>query len=282
MSSENNAAGTVLAISSHVARGVVGNSAAVPALMRLGIEVWPVPTVIWSNHPGHGAPAGPVMTADDLDAIIGRLAESGGLERCAAVLTGYFADPAQVAAAARAIDLARSANPQAVVCCDPIMGDDPGGLYVAEPVAEAIRDMLVARADLVTPNRFELGWLTGREIAGLEDAIEAARVLAPATTLATSLPGRTGHIMTAHMAARRCHSVETRARTDVPHGVGDLLTAFFVGHRLQQCDAAAALGLAAAWIERVLDAGGSHDELSLDDVLAGARTPAPLRITTVE
>ena len=46
--------GAVLSISSHVARGSVGNRAMVFALERLGFTVWAVPTVLLPHHPGHG------------------------------------------------------------------------------------------------------------------------------------------------------------------------------------------------------------------------------------
>ena len=51
----------VLSIQSHVAYGHVGNSAAVFPLQRLGIEVWPVHTVQFSNHTGYGAWRGPLL-----------------------------------------------------------------------------------------------------------------------------------------------------------------------------------------------------------------------------
>ncbi|MBJ7453277.1 MAG: pyridoxal kinase, partial [Blastococcus sp.] len=44
----------VLSIQSHVAYGHVGNAAAVFPLQRLGVEVWPVHTVQFSNHTGYG------------------------------------------------------------------------------------------------------------------------------------------------------------------------------------------------------------------------------------
>ncbi len=271
---------TVLAISSQVVRGAVGNSAAVPALMRLGIEVWAVPTVIWSNHPGHGPPAGFAVPAQDIEAIVGNLAQSGALARCDGVLTGYFADTAQVAAAARAIDLVRAANPDAFICCDPVLGDDPGGLYIAEDVARAIRDTLAARADLITPNRFELAWLSGRRVGGLNDALAAARETGSSAVLATSLRDGEGGLIAAHITANGVHICKTRARDSAPHGVGDLVSAFFVGYRVCGKDAPEALGCAAAWIERALDTCVGCDDLNIAETLRAGDHPAPLPVTT--
>ena len=44
----------ILSIQSHVAFGYVGNSAAVFPIQRLGHEVLPVHTVIYSNHNVNG------------------------------------------------------------------------------------------------------------------------------------------------------------------------------------------------------------------------------------
>src|SRR5260221_14276637 len=92
----------VLAISSQVAFGPVGLTALVPALQAGGHEVLAVPTITLSNHPGHGPPAGFRTTPDDLSAILATLEGLGALENAKAVLTGYFADAAQVEAAAQA------------------------------------------------------------------------------------------------------------------------------------------------------------------------------------
>ena len=51
----------LLSIQSHVAYGHVGNSAAVFPLQRIGVEVWPVDTVQFSNHTGYGARTGEVV-----------------------------------------------------------------------------------------------------------------------------------------------------------------------------------------------------------------------------
>ena len=45
---------TILSIQSSVAYGHVGNSAVTFPLMRMGVEVWPVITVHFSNHTGYG------------------------------------------------------------------------------------------------------------------------------------------------------------------------------------------------------------------------------------
>src|SRR5688572_27846842 len=72
-SSDRGTMARVLALSSQVARGHVGLSAVVPALQRLGHEVWPLPTILLSNHPGHAHAAGlrvdPAALEEMVDAL---------------------------------------------------------------------------------------------------------------------------------------------------------------------------------------------------------------------
>ena len=53
----------IVAISSHVVRGAVGNRAIVFALETMGFRVWSLPTVILPWHPGHG-PSTRIPTPD--------------------------------------------------------------------------------------------------------------------------------------------------------------------------------------------------------------------------
>ena len=80
---------TILSIQSSVAYGHVGNSAAVFPLQRLGVEVWPVNTVHFSNHTGYGAWRGPLLPADDVREVITGIEERGALPAIDAVLSGY-------------------------------------------------------------------------------------------------------------------------------------------------------------------------------------------------
>jgi pyridoxine kinase len=150
----------VLCLSSQVVWGPVGNTAAVPVLQAAGHEALQVPTILLSHHPGHGAPAVLRVEVAAFAGLIESVEARGGLAGCAAVMTGYFASPGQVEAAAAVIRRLRGNDPDVVVLTDPVLGDD-GRLYVAEDVARAIRDHLVPLATILTPNAFELSWLTG-------------------------------------------------------------------------------------------------------------------------
>ena len=80
----------VLSIQSHVVMGYVGNSAAVFALQRMGHEVWPVHTLLFSNHPGHGDFGGQNLQAPLLSELVAGLSRQGVLENCEALLSGYL------------------------------------------------------------------------------------------------------------------------------------------------------------------------------------------------
>ncbi|TCD13857.1 pyridoxal kinase PdxY [Oricola cellulosilytica] len=256
----------VAVISSHVARGSVGNRAAVFALESLGFPVWAVTTVSLPWHPGHG-PA-PRIVPDDREfaAYMQALASSPHLLEVGAVLTGYLGSPEQAEAIAGFIAAARRVNPNLLHVCDPVIGDR-SGLYVSEAVAEEIRDRLFTRADLVTPNRFELEWLTGRNLDTNDAIAAAASSLDAPTALVTSahplLAGGTGNLLIDHGKAV---FAEHRFIEDAPNGPGDLTAALFLGRILMGASPEKALQLATAsvfeMVSRTCKRGA--DELMLE------------------
>ncbi|MBC8037181.1 MAG: pyridoxal kinase [Rhizobiales bacterium] len=225
-------ASTVLSISSQVAYGNVGNSVAVPAMQARGHEVLAVPTVILSNHPGHGKPVSLRMPAPELAAILGALDGLGALSSCAAVMTGYFAANDQIYGVARIIQRMKQQNPQLFVLVDPIIGDGDA-LYVPLPVAEAIRDTLLPLATCITPNRFELGWLAGRGVTNVEEALAAARSLGIGEVLATSIPAGADRIATLAITGSDCFECMTPLKPSMPHGTGDFLAGLYLAERLE-------------------------------------------------
>ena len=80
---------TILSIQSSVVYGHVGNSAVTFPLMRMGVEVWPVITVHFSNHTGYESWRGPLMSATDLRDVVRGIDERGVLGEVDAVLSGY-------------------------------------------------------------------------------------------------------------------------------------------------------------------------------------------------
>ena len=253
---------SILSIQSHVAYGHVGNAAAVFPLQRLGWEVWPVHTVQFSNHPGYGDFQGAVTPPATVRAVLDGLEARGAFARCRAVLSGYVGDAALGDAILEAADRARSAAPDALYVCDPVMGDTDGGVYVADDVPPFMRERAVPAADVVLPNQFELELLTGRSVATLADARAAAaalRALGPRLVVVTSLTRRDGPAEMIEMllsAPEGDWLVATpRIAFDVaPNGAGDLTAALFTGHLLRDGMAPQALADTAAAVFAMLQA----------------------------
>jgi len=216
-----------LLLSSHVAASRVGGGVSQRALEARRIDTALVPTVVMGRHPGWGAPGGGPVEENDFASSLDAIAAQGLFAQTDLVLTGYFASVGQITAAAEAIDRILAARPGALIAVDPILGDAPGGLYVPKPVAIAIRDLLLPRAGLITPNAFELGWLTGRTLPDLPSAIRAAQSL-DKPVLVSSLPCGT-EVGAAYVSPRESWMITHPRTGKAPNGTGDLLTAGFCG-----------------------------------------------------
>ena len=280
----------ILSIQSHVAYGHVGNSAAVFALQRLGIEVWPVHTVQYSNHKGYETWAGQDFSPAHIAAVVDGMAGRGALTRCNAVLSGYVGRAAVGKAILGAVRAARAANPDALYACDPVMGDDGRGLYVAEDMIGFFRDRALPMADIITPNRFELELLAGRRIESLDEALDAARAAlarGPRIVLVTSLRHEQttrDEIDMLAVTAEAAWQVRTPYLTldPMPNGAGDAVAALFLAHYLKTKDPAKALGAATAAVFAVLEATGAAGTRELQLIAAQDRLVKPPRRFEVE
>jgi pyridoxine kinase len=277
----------ILSIQSHVVYGHVGNSAAVFALQRLGREVWPIHTVQFSNHTGYGGWRGRVFGAEDIDDCATGLAERGVLEVCAGVLTGYLGSPEIGAAALRTLERVRAANPRAVYCCDPVLGDVGRGVYARAGVAEFMRERAVPAATIVTPNHFELDLLAGvaaRDVAAARQAVAKLHAMGPRIILITSLqlddtPPESLDLLASD--GDRAWRLRTPKAPIAVNGAGDVIAALFLHHWLECCDAAEALARAASAVYGLVAAtavAGSR-ELALiaaqDEIVTPSRLFAP-------
>lgn len=250
----------ILSIQSHVAYGHVGNAAAVFVLQRLGHEVWPVHTVQYSNHKGYGGWSGTDFSGSHVTDIVEGIAARGVLASCEAVLSGYVGRAEIGAAIVAAVKQVRRARPDALFLCDPVMGDDEGGLYVADDMPAYYRERALAIADIITPNRFELELLSGQRVTTLKDALTAARALlalGPKVVLVTSLRHTAtdpGEIEMLAVAADQAVRVRTPYLhfDPAPNGSGDSVAALFLAAYLAHRDVAQALAGAAAAIYPVM------------------------------
>ena len=251
---------TILSIQSSVAYGHVGNSAATFPLMRMGVEVYPVLTVHFSNHTGYGEWRGPLLAAADVADVITGIDERGALARVDAVLSGYQGGEDVGGVILDAVALVKSRNPAAVYCCDPVMGDVGRGFFVRPGIPELMRDTVVPAAQIITPNQFELEYLTGRTtgtVAELLDAADAARAMGPQTVLVTSVVHEAAAGGTIDMIAvtgEGAWSVTTPLLPRTFTGAGDLTAATFLAHLLSSGSVAQAVGQSAAVVYGVLKA----------------------------
>lgn len=164
----------IISIQSQVVYGHVGNSAALFPMQAAGLEVAPIPTVIFSNTPNHPTLRGRALPADFFADLL-RGAEERDLHRRAAfIVSGYIGSVEVAELTAAFITRAKALNPDLIYLCDPVLGDTGPGVYVPEAIAAIMRDRLLPLADLATPNPFELSWLTGVEINRIEDLRQAA------------------------------------------------------------------------------------------------------------
>jgi len=268
---------TILSIQSWVATGHVGNAAALFPLQRLGAEVWGVHTVQFSNHPGHGGFTGQVFPGEATRALIDGIEARGLLPGCDAVLSGYMGDAHTGDAVLHAVRRVRAANPAALYCCDPVIGDTGKGVFVRPGIPELLTDRAVPLADILTPNQFELELMTGLSCPTPQHAAAAMAKLRDRMA-----PGRRGIVLV------------TTLRTDVtpadaldlvagdrggdwllrvpllpitPSGAGDLIAALFLLHFLRTDSVRAALEAAGSAVAGVLrrTAAGNAQELLLID-----------------
>jgi pyridoxine kinase len=243
---------SILSIQSSVAYGHVGNSAAVFPLQRLGVEVWPVHTVHFSNHTGYGEWRGPLLAAEDVRAVIQGVEERGAFPGVDAVLSGYQGGEDIGDVILDTVARVKAANPAAIYACDPVMGNAKSGCFVHPAIPVLLRERVVPAADLITPNQFELGYLTGTEPRTVEDtlaSVELARAMGPSTVLVTSVDRPDAPTDTIEMLAVTGDGawvVQTPRLAMKANGSGDVTAALFTAHLLSTSDPAVALARTAS------------------------------------
>ena len=250
----------ILSIQSSVAYGHVGNSAAVFPLQRLGHEVWPVLTVHFSNHTGYGAWRGPLLAPTDVADVIDGIDDRGVLGEVDAVLSGYQGDPAVGAVILDAVARVKKLNPDAVYCCDPVMGDVGRGMFVRPGIPEFMRDTVLQQANILTPNHFELDFLSGRTTTTLDEvlaAVDVVRDRGPRDVLVTSVlhDGLAENSLdVVAVSDEGAWAVTTPLLPITPNGGGDVTAALYLAHLLETGSAPVALGRTVASVFAVLEA----------------------------
>jgi pyridoxine kinase len=273
----------ILSIQSHVAYGHVGNASAVFPMQRLGVEVWPIHTVQFSNHTGYGAWKGRVFDGPAIEELVDGIEERGVLPRCDGVLSGYMGSADIGNAILAAVARVRAANPAALYCCDPVIGDVGRGIFVRPGIPEFMREHAVPAADIITPNQFELDFLSGietRTLASIQEAVSAVQLLGPKVVLVTSVHSDetpTDAIDLVAGEGGRFWRVRTPKLSLSVNGAGDAVAALFFVHYARTGSAATALGEASASVFGLLrrtEEAGSREILTVaaqDEFVAPSR-----------
>ena len=273
-----------LSIQSSVAYGHAGNSAAMFPLQRIGVEVMPVYTVSFSNHTGYGAWRGKTFSGDDIREIVLGIDERGGLDDVDVVLSGYLGSADIGRGVLDAVQRVKERSPSAIYACDPVMGNVDTGCVVKPEVQDLFRDQIIHAADLITPNHFELGYLTGTHPSTLESTLESVDAVferGPSTVLVTSLHRPEAPPETVEMLAATRNEgawlVQTPRLAFNETGSGDLTAALFSAHFRRTKSAAQALQLTTASVYDVLDqtvrlGGGELKLVASQDLLVHPRS----------
>ena len=278
----------ILSIQSHVAYGHVGNASATFPMQRLGVEVWPIHTVQFSNHTGYGAWRGQVFEPTIISELVEGIAERGVLATCDAVLSGYMGAEATGQAILDAARRVKGANPAALYACDPVIGDVGRGIFVRPGIPEFMRDRAVPSADIITPNQFELEFLAGQPAttrAALGRAIDALHAKGPGVVLVTSVqidetPGDALDLVVSDHGRR--YRLRTPRLDCNLNGAGDAIAALFLVHRLRTGDAAEALRLAGSTIYGLMRRTVAAQSRELLLVAAQDEFVTPSRLFDVE
>ena len=250
---------TILSIQSHVTYGHVGNSAAVFPLQRAGHEVWPVHTVNFSNHTGYGDWGGPMIPASEVTSIIDGIEKRGAFPQIDAILSGYQGGADIADAIVETVRRIKAANPKALYACDPVMGNAKSGCFVSDEIPPLLRDRVVPVADIITPNQFELGYLTDSEVGTLDEtlaAVKKAQEIGPKTVLVTSVKRPETPEDQVEMLAvdgDRAFLVSTPLLPFKRNGSGDVTAALFTGHYTETSDVKEALRRTASSVYDLLE-----------------------------
>jgi pyridoxine kinase len=273
----------ILSIQSLVAYGHAGNSAALFPLQRLGRVVWPVITVHFSNHTGYGEARGPLLASTDVAEVIRGVEDRGALDDCEAVLSGYQGAEDVGAVVLDAVRRVKEHNPQAIYCCDPVMGDVGRGMFVRPGIPEYMRDRVVPAADVVTPNHFELDFLAGTTSRTIDDVVAAAQVVrrsGPGTVLATSVitddtpDDALDMVLVTGAGAWRTRTPRLAVN---PPGAGDLAAAVFLANLLDGRPPAELLACTTSSVFAVVEATAAAGEHELRIVQTQDGLVAPAR-----
>ncbi|MEZ8787831.1 pyridoxal kinase PdxY [Vibrio splendidus] len=266
---------SIISIQSHVVYGHAGNSSAVFPMQRMGLDVWPIHTVQFSNHTQYTQGwAGQKFTSDDIRNLMKGLDNIDSLRACGAVLSGYQGSADQCRAVAESVTLVKERNKNALYVCDPVMGDPDKGCIVDDGVKAAIVEHLLPISDVIVPNQFELTELTGININSLYDAVTACKKaleLGPKIVLVKHLHSLPDEAFSMILATPKACYLAQRPNIDFPRqpvGVGDLISGLFTACLVKRMSPVAAFRHAHNAVYGVLEVTKSYGTWELQTINA--------------
>ncbi len=218
----------IVSFHSRVVCGYVGNSVAVPTIQYLGLNAWPIDTVVLGHHPGHGPTTRKMTAAGDIATWA-----NGAFKRIpkpCAVLLGYLGSADQGHAISEFLINTRDAGDIIPIYLDPVFGDTAEGIYVDQDIVDYYKDVAVPMANVVMPNCFELAHLTGIQIDSISAAVSAAHILierGPDIVMLSSVPGKDHMLTNVVVTAEKAWAISTMHLALEAKGTGDLLSAAF-------------------------------------------------------
>jgi pyridoxine kinase len=222
----------IMSIQSCVSYGHVGNSAVTFPLQRLGVDVYPIHTVLFSNHTGYGEWKGQVVETTLVQDIFTGVKERGVLSNCHALLTGYMGSKELGLVMMHAYAELKKLNSNLIYCCDPVIGDIGRGIFVREGIPNFFKNEILQYADIITPNHFELEYLSDTVIHDVPSAIAAAKKLmkkGPKIVVVTSLRLNQSqdniHVLAVN--SKNAFMVTTPMLPVTLNGTGDITAALF-------------------------------------------------------
>jgi pyridoxine kinase len=169
-----------------------------------------------------------------------------------------------------------------------VIGDVGKGVFVREGVEAFMREKAMRLADIVTPNHFELGRLTGRESRTLVQAREAVKALhdrGPRTVLVTSLcvddtPADAVDLLASDETGQ--FRLRTPKLDVAANGAGDAIAAMFCAHYLRSGRIDEAVSRAASSVFGVLAKTAETGAPEIQLVLAQDEIVNPSRVFAAE
>ena len=260
----------VLSIHSTVTVGFVGNNVVGPVLTAMRLSPLLVPTVMLAAHPGYGRRVGDAVPDHIVADILSGLHDMTDIGRITAVVSGYLGSVGQTDAIASFVDSWRRVGSGHYIL-DPVLGDR-GRLYLAEDLAQAMVATLLPRADIITPNSFELGFLAQMPVSDRPTAAAAARHLMEShplqAVIATGIndgPDEGQDVMGDLLVTRTGDEIWCNAGPDGRNvaGGGDLLTAILAGQLAEGAAVDTAFRIASRTAQDIIAASDSPRDLAL-------------------